>query len=405
MAKYAPKLPGLHVAQQTVADSEARWKILCAGRRFGKTRLGVQLCIQTALAGGRAWWVAPTFAIARVGWRALENAATSFPKEIEPKISIANMEVQFPNGGFIACKSADNPQRLRGEGLDFIVIDEAAFVKEEVWHEVLRPTLTERKGSALFISTPLGVGNWFYDLWQQAEGKEDWERFHYPTTDNPAIDPEEVESAREEVGSIVFAQEYMAEFIEAGQGLFKQEWFSYYDVLGDGFYAGGGGQYNPTMLTHFGAIDVAVTTEDRSDYTVIVSCAVTPEGKIFIEDIFRGKIESPEIIPKAKQLASKYNWSHVLIENQGLSKPFVQEAGRSGLRVKEMRSDKDKITKSLPLSARMESGDILFRKNASWLADLERELLTFPVGKNDDMVDALGLAANTLQARRAWEAY
>jgi len=404
MAKYAPKLPGLHPAQEAVASSDARWKILCAGRRFGKTRLGVQLCIETALAGGRAWWVAPTFAIARVGWRALESAALSFPKEIEPKISIANMEVQFPNGGFIACKSADNPQRLRGEGLDFIVIDEAAFVKPEVWQEVLRPTLTERKGGALFISTPLGIGNWFYDLWEQADGKEDWDRFHYSTIDNPSIDPEEVEQAKDEVGSIVFAQEYMAEFIEAGQGLFKQEWFSYYDVLEDGFYVGGGGQFNPTMLTHFGAIDVAVTTEDRSDYTVIISCAEA-NGKIYIEDVIRRKIESPDIIPEAKRIASQNNWSHICIENQGLSKPFIAEAGRSGLRVREMRAEKDKITKSLPLSARMEAGDILFRKDSPWLADLERELLTFPVGKNDDMVDALGMAASTLQQRRSWEAF
>ena len=405
MAKYAPKLPGLHIAQQTVADSDARWKILCAGRRFGKTRLGVQLCIQTALAGGRAWWVAPTYSIARVGWRALENAALSFPKEIEPKISIANMEVNFPNGGFIACKSADNPQRLRGEGLDFIVIDEAAFVKEEVWHEVLRPTLTERKGGALFISTPLGVGNWFYDLWERADGREDWERFKFTTVDNPAIDPEEVEAARTEVGSIVFAQEYMAEFIEAGQGLFKQDWFSYFDQMDDGFYIGGGGQFNPTMLTHFGTMDVAVTTEERSDYTVIVSCAMTPEGKIFIEDIFRDKIESPDIIPTAKRFASKYNWSYICIENQGLSKPFIQEASRSGLRVKEIRAEKDKITKSLPLSARMESGDVLFRRNASWLEELERELMTFPVGRHDDIVDALVLGAQSLVQRRSWTAY
>ena len=404
MAKYAPKLPGLHIAQQNVADSEARWKILCAGRRFGKTRLGVQLCIETALAGGRAWWVAPTFAIARVGWRALESAALSFPKEIEPKISIANMEVQFPNGGFIACKSADNPQRLRGEGLDFIVIDEAAFVKPEVWQEVLRPTLTERKGSALFISTPLGIGNWFYDLWEQANGKEDWDRFHYSTLDNPSIDPEEVASAKDEVGSIVFAQEYMAEFIEAGQGLFKQEWFSYFDEMPDGNYVGGGHNINPRDMRHFGSLDVAVTTEDRSDYTVIVSCAEA-NGKIYVEDVVRRKMESPDIIPEAKRIASKNNWSHICIENQGLSKPFIQEAGRSGLRVREMRAEKDKITKSLPLSARMESGDILFRKDAPWLADLERELLTFPVGKNDDMVDALGMAASTLQARRSWEAF
>ena len=143
------KLPPLHENQQTVSDSEARWKILCAGRRFGKTRLGVQLCIETAMKGKRAWWVAPTFSIARVGWRAIESAAMSFPQEIRPKVSIANMEVHFDNGGFIAAKSADNPQRLRGEGLDFLVMDEAAFVKPEVWREVLRPTLTERKGGAL----------------------------------------------------------------------------------------------------------------------------------------------------------------------------------------------------------------------------------------------------------------
>ena len=149
--KYSAKLPLLHPAQEEVAHSESRWKVLCAGRRFGKTRLGVQLCIQAALEGKRAWWVAPTFAIARVGWRALENAAYSFPEEIRPKVSLANMEVIFPNGGSISCKSADNPQRLRGEGLDFLVMDEAAFIKPDVWQEVLRPTLTERKGSALFI--------------------------------------------------------------------------------------------------------------------------------------------------------------------------------------------------------------------------------------------------------------
>ena len=98
MPSYSAVLPKLHEAQETVANSEARWKVLCAGRRFGKTRLGVQLCIQAALEGKRAWWVAPTFAIARVGWRAIEAAAMSFPQEIRPKVSIANMEVFFENG-------------------------------------------------------------------------------------------------------------------------------------------------------------------------------------------------------------------------------------------------------------------------------------------------------------------
>ena len=405
MPIYAPELPSLHPAQKKVAESDARWKILCAGRRFGKTRLGVQLCIQTALAGGRAWWVAPTFSIARVGWRALESAAMSFPKEIEPKISIANMEVLFPNGGFIACKSADNPQRLRGEGLDFIVIDEAAFVKPEVWQEVLRPTLTERKGSALFISTPLGIGNWFYDLWETAGEMESWERFRFTTLDNPAIDPEELEAAKTEVGSIVYAQEYMAEFVEAGQGLFKPEWVSYYDVNANGYYIGGGGQWDPRDLEHFGAVDVAVTTEKSSDYTVIMSFARTPSNQLFLEDLVRVKMEGPDIVPAMQRQAQKNNWRYVCMENQGFSKAFIQQAQRAGLRVQEMRAEKDKITKALPLSARMEAGEVMFRKDAPWLTELERELLTFPVGAHDDQVDALGLAAQSIQTRRQWTAY
>ena len=101
--EYVAQLPPLHEAQKKVAQSDSRWKILCAGRRFGKTRLGVQLCLENALAGKRAWWVAPTFAIARVGWRAIENAAYSFPEEIRPKISLANMEVHFPKWWIYRC--------------------------------------------------------------------------------------------------------------------------------------------------------------------------------------------------------------------------------------------------------------------------------------------------------------
>ncbi len=156
---YTIDFPELHEAQQTVKDDPARWKILCAGRRFGKSRLGVQLCLEQALDGGRVWWVAPTFAIARVGWRDVVAAASEFPKEAGVNIKIGDMEVTFPSGGSISVKSADNPQRLRGEGLNYLVMDEAAFVREETWTEVLRPTLTENKGQALFISTPIGMDN------------------------------------------------------------------------------------------------------------------------------------------------------------------------------------------------------------------------------------------------------
>jgi len=404
MPVYIPELPGLHENQQEVSQSDARWKILCAGRRFGKTRLGIHMCMEVALNGGRAWWVAPTFAIARVGWRALENAAYSFPPEIQPKISLANMEVLFPNGGSISCKSADNPQRLRGEGLDFLVMDEAAFIKPDVWQEVLRPTLTERKGSALFISTPMGMNNWFFDLWETAGNSPNWERFQYSTYDNPAIDPEEIDSAKDEVGSIVFAQEYLAEFVDAGQGMLKPEWMEYFQVQ-DRMYKGGGAQWQPEEMVHFGAADLAVTTSTQSDYTVVISYAMSPDMKLFVEDMQRIKIEGPDIIPMINNMYKKYRWAYVCMEKQGFTKTFIQEAQRQGMRVREMDASKDKITQAMPLSARMEAGDVLFRSNASWLEDLERELMTFPVGRNDDIVDALVLGVQALVQRRSWQAY
>ena len=407
--KYVPKLPALHPGQLEVAKNPARWKILCAGRRFGKTRLGVQMCMEVALRGGRAWWVAPTFSIARVGWRDIAASAKSFPKEIEPKVSLANMQIDLANGGSIAVRSADNPQRLRGEGLDFLVMDEAAFVKPEVWAEVLRPTLTERRGSALFISTPIGRDNWFFDLWETAEDGENWARFRFATTDNPAIDPEEVEAARTEVGSIVFAQEYLAEFVDAGQGMLKPEWLRYFALIPDN---NGrlkchvdGSEYYLDALDKYGVVDLATTKNKDSDYTVITSFARTPDNRLLVIDMLRSKMEGPDIIPAIKRAIDKNKLQYVGIERQGFQTTIIQMAQRSGIRVKNLKTDKDKVTRALPLAARMESGDVYLQRDTHWLPEVEREIMTFPAGAHDDIIDTLSYGVQLLQEKKSWSAY
>jgi predicted phage terminase large subunit-like protein len=399
----------LHEGQLTVAQDPARWKILCAGRRFGKTRLGVQLCLEVALKGGRAWWVAPTFSIARVGWRDIAASAKSFPREIEPRVSLANMQIDLANGGSIGVRSADNPQRLRGEGLDFLVMDEAAFCKPEVWAEVLRPTLTERKGSALFISTPIGRDNWFYDLWEQAEDADNWARFRFSTTDNPRIDPEEVEAARKEVGSIVFAQEYLAEFVDAGQGMLRPEWLKYYSIIPD---TNGtlvchvdGSEYYLDALDKYGVVDLATTTNKDSDYTVITSFARTPDGRLLVLDMTRSKMEGPDIIPAIKRAIEKNKLQYVGIERQGFQTTIIQMAQRSGIRVKNLKTDKDKVTRALPLAARMEAGDVFLKRDTHWLPEVEREILTFPAGAHDDIIDTLSYGVQLTQEQRSWSAY
>ena len=404
---YNITFPPLHDAQKEVHDSKARWKILCAGRRFGNSRLGVQMCLEIALAGGRAWWVAPTFAISRVGWRDIQAAAASFPKEMGVNIKVGDMQVDFNNGGFIGVRSADNPQRLRGEGLDFLVMDEAAFVKEETWTEVLRPTLTERKGSALFISTPKGMDNWFYRLFERAKTQPDWERFQFPSTSNPLVEESEVEAAKQEIGSLVFAQEYMAQFISEGSQMFKQDWFRYYQE-GVGQVFADGEKYDLNDMTLFGSVDLATSTRESADYTVIGSFGLhQPTKKLFILDMTIARMEAPDIIPAIKRHVVKNNLEWVGIEKAGFQLALVQFARREGLPVVELRADRDKRQRALPLSAKMEAGLVYLPKNEeySWVAEVERELLTFPVGAHDDIVDCISYAVIQEKRQRKWEAY
>ncbi len=402
---YSIDFPDLHEAQQTVKDDPARWKILCAGRRFGKSRLGVQLCLEQALDGGRVWWVAPTFAIARVGWRDVVAAASEFPKEAGVNIKIGDMEVTFPSGGSISVKSADNPQRLRGEGLNYLVMDEAAFVREETWTEVLRPTLTENKGQALFISTPIGMDNWFYHLWEKADTAEDWARFQYPTVANPIIDPAEVESAREDLGELVFAQEYLAEFISEGAQIFRSSWFNYFKQ-GVGTIWADGKKYKESELQRFATVDLAVSTKESADYTVIsVFGYHADDDKLFMTDMFRERVEAPDIVPQIERMVGIHNLEWVGIERAGYQLAIVQFARRQGIRIKELRADKDKRSRALPLSAKMERGLVYFPKNADWVSEVERELLTFPIGVHDDIVDTLAYATLAGNKKRKWQAF
>ena len=400
------QLPKLHENQKTVAESDSRWKILCAGRRFGKTRLGVQLCIETAMAGKRAWWVAPTFSIARVGWRDIMMAGYDLAG-MGAEVKMGDMIVSFPNGGFISVKSADNPQRLRGEGLDFLVMDEAAFVKEETWTEVLRPTLTERKGSALFISTPRGQNNWFYRLWQDAETREDWERFKFSTVDNPAIDPKELESAKEEIGSLTFAQEYEAEFVNEGTQLFRPEWFQYYSPAVRGAKIDDE-LYEFDNMTRYATVDLATSTKQTADYTVFTAFAHDQnENKLFVIDMLRKRMEAPDIIPAMKKFYKKNNLDWIGIERAGFQLSIIQFAKREGINVRELKADRDKRSRAMPLSAKMESGQVFFPDDPmeNWVHEAERELLTFPLGAHDDIVDTLAYGVLNLNKRINWKAY
>ena len=137
-------------------------------------------------------------------------------------ISESERRIDYDNGGMIAVRSTHNPDNLRGEGLDLVVLDEAAFMHPRVWSEVVRPMLVTTRGSAIFLSTPFGR-NWFYDLFRIGLDPEEpeWQSFHQPTRSNPLISVEELDSIKRMTSTHVWQAEYEAQFTDNSGQVFR----------------------------------------------------------------------------------------------------------------------------------------------------------------------------------------
>ena len=212
-------LPPLHRLQREIAECPARFRVASCGRRFGKTRLAQRESVRVALEGGRVWWIAPNYGVASSSWRDLRALVRQIPGVV---IREADRELGFPTGGAVRVRSADAPDSLRGESLDLAVLDEAAFMVESVWTEAIRPTLADRRGRALFLSTPRGR-NWFWRAYVRGldPAEKEWAAFAAPTSANPYIAPDEIEAARSSQPERVFRQEFLAEFSDDAGDVFR----------------------------------------------------------------------------------------------------------------------------------------------------------------------------------------
>lgn len=203
----------LTIPQQTVADSDARFKVLITGRRFGKTHLCIrEICRHAAQnPGAIIQYISPSYRMSKnIVWMQLVNKLSSL-RWIKTK-NEAELTCVLKNKSIIQLKGADNWDSLRGVGLNYVVIDEFQDVPRQAWTEVIRPTLSDKQGHALFCGTPKGVGSWSHRLYTQALHEKDWEAWQYTTIDGGMVPPEEVEAARRDLDDKTFAQEYMATF-------------------------------------------------------------------------------------------------------------------------------------------------------------------------------------------------
>ena len=215
----------LHPAQLEIFNSKKRFKIVAAGRRFGKSRLAAWILLIKALQSESkdVFYVGPTFQQAKdIMWEMLKELGADVIKDAYENTA----RLTLINDRKIYLKGSDRPDTLRGVGLAYVVLDEYASMKPIVWEQILRPTLADVRGEALFIGTPAGK-NHFYDLYTEAQKEEDWEAFQYNSTDNPYIAADEIEAAKRSMSSMAFRQEFEASFVSFTGGIFKNEWIKY----------------------------------------------------------------------------------------------------------------------------------------------------------------------------------
>jgi hypothetical protein len=215
------RLPKLHKLQSDVTNHPARFKVLACGRRVGKSELGKDLLINAALPTGQPYaYFAPTYRGVIEMWDRIKAAA----HDAIHKLNVQNKRITFLGGGSIDFWSLDAIDGTRGHAYAGAVVDEAAQVGnlEYAWNEVIRPTLTDYKGWALFLSTPRGR-DFFWQLYTRGQDpvNELWHSWQQPTSANPHIDAGEIELARDEMPERAFSQEYLAEFLEDGGAVFR----------------------------------------------------------------------------------------------------------------------------------------------------------------------------------------
>ena len=337
--------------QKQVWADDTRFKIVAAGRRTGKSRLAAWMLIVNALQAdkGQVFYVAPTQGQARdIMWQTLLDLA--HPVVVSAHIN--NLQIKLVNGATISLKGADRPETMRGVSLKFLVMDEYADMKPEVFEQILRPALADQKGGEL-------------------------------------LDPDEIDLAKKSMSSYAFRQEFMASFEARGSEMFKEEWVKFGDKPDVGDY------YISIDLAGFEDVSKKRSKNSKLDESAIAVVKVNEDGW-FLENIIYGRWDLAETARKIFEAVRDYRPISVGIE-RGISKQAVmsplmdmmKQNGRFFV-VEELTHGNRKKTDRImwALQGRFENGQITLGKG-EWNTRFMDQLFQFPdVLTHDDLIDA-----------------
>jgi predicted phage terminase large subunit-like protein len=413
----------LHAGQRTIGRRGKRFNGVRCGRRFGKTKFGLHRLVvppgspfgvDSTIPAYPTAWFAPTYKYLFEVWREanhiLANAIASRDK--------TERTIRLKSGQTIDFWTLDDADAGRGRKYKHVVIDEAAKVRklEEAWNQSIRPTLTDYRGSADFLSTPKGRdffaeicdrGTWVkrgpggrdIECLPSDEGARpliankdgspkfpDYQAFHMPTSANPYIPLDEIEVARLELPELVFRQEYLAEFVDFAGTVIKRGWLRWGDPLSK--------WKEEQLITCIGG-DLAISQDETADYTAAVVLSKDPDGFYWVRWAERDRLTFRDQMRMFGRLMTTHKARSLYLEDNQYQAVAVQEMlTTTPFAVFGHKSDRSKYTRFMPVQARFERGMVVFEEHL--VPSFEGEILSFTgdekSGEHDDYVDALGLA-------------
>jgi predicted phage terminase large subunit-like protein len=331
-------------------------------------------------------------------------------------------EIADHDGGMHTCGIGG---ALVGRGANILIIDDSIKNSEQAnsevyrqktwdWYATVANTRLEPGGAIIVILTRWHLDDLAGRILENArESGERWEVLNFPALageNDPlgrqpgqALWPERYDEAalaakRLTLGSYQFVSLYQGSPIDAQGGLFQKSWFRYWTRHGEYYLLGP--ERRPVRIDQcrrFGTVDLAFSTKKEADYTVICAWAVSPWGDLILLDIHRERLSAPRLNPSIRAMVKRQNLEYIAIEKM-LGESLVTHGLRlDGLAVRRLIADTDKITRSIPAQVRMEAGQILLPASHPELEAIEHELLTFPRGAHDDIVDNFSYAGAEVQ--------
>ncbi len=397
MPQISLHLPEPYPLQSDIINHPAKRKVICAGRRAGKTTLAALIAVQRFLAGQKVLLTSTTQDQADAFW---DKAKTWLYPLIENKLVHKNETrrlLYFPNGGRLRVKTGSNPDVLRGDDADLIVFDECALLDPATWFAVAAPMLADRDGDAVFISTPQRR-NWFYHLYQRAmeDDTDRWQAWHFTTHANPHLSSVAVAELANDMTSTTYQQEILAQFLESDGQVFRK--------VREAAQLGPREPYEGIFV--FG-LDWA----QLQDYTCITVMDVATRELVAI-DRFKGVDWA---LQRGRLLTLYEKWQpHLIVaEANSIGSPNIEALQREGLPVQPFTTtarSKPPLIESLVLA--FERDEIHILDDEILIGELEayerqvsastgHSRYSAPAGLHDDSVIALALAWYGVHQRRS----